>query len=319
MKAVRSELVTVTPQMAEQWLSHANYERQRKRAEWHVNRLAGEMEKGRFVAGTQIHFCLLGGKLKLVNGQHTLAAIARSGIPITLNVLHTQVESEAELGQLYGRHDRHRSRTPHDAFLGMGLAAELELSEQEVNAFASGLKWVLANFRRYSVHHGDVEISTSLDFLAEHMRDYASYARRYFEFVREARHGMKGAFKRSPVVAVGLVTIKHQPDKAKDFWSGCADDDALVRLDPRRALNVFLSKNTSGHGDPVQYIRHVAGAWNKFYESGTLQLLRPGDSGKIGVTIKGTPYKAVDPYSSKGNARETTLRPDQGGLGEVRV
>lgn len=291
MRTPESETAIVTPAMADSWLNHNLYERQRRRAEWHVNRLAIEIEKGRFIAGTQIHFGVLEGKLKLVNGQHTLAAIVEAGIATELTVLKTPVEDEAELGQLYSRHDRHRSRTPHDAFLGMGLSGELDLAELEVNSFGSGLKWVLGGFRRPSVHN-DVEIASSLDHLAHEMREWGEVARKYFECVREAKHGMKAAFRRAPVVAVGLVTMKHQEEKARRFWGGAAEQDGLTRHDPRAALNDFLRSNTSGHGDPIRYIRHVAGAWNKHYENGELQFLRPGDTGKIGVTIRGTPYKA---------------------------
>lgn len=55
-----SEALIVTPCMAEDWLGHAVYEKQRRRAEWHVRRLAVEMERGRFIKGTQIHFGVLG-------------------------------------------------------------------------------------------------------------------------------------------------------------------------------------------------------------------------------------------------------------------
>jgi len=288
---ITDRIVTVTPAMAEEWLSHNLWNRQRKRAEWQVDRLAIEMEKGRFTPGTQIHFGVLNGDPKLVNGQHTLGAIVKYGAPIQLSVLYTDVADEKELGALYGRHDRHRGRTPHDAFLAAGLSHELNLSEQEVNSFGSGLKFVLMDFRRPSVNL-DVEISASVDRLADEMRQWQPAAGMYFEAVREARHGMRGTYRRAPVVAVGLVTFQHQPSLATEFWAGAAGDDALGRNDPRRALNSFLATSTSGHGDPINYMRAVANAWNKFYDRDDLQFLRPGDQGRMGITIKGTPYKS---------------------------
>lgn len=319
MQTPTSETLSVTPKMADNWLNHAIYKRQRRRAEWHVTRLAIEMEKGRFISGTQIHFGVLDGMLHLVNGQHTLAAIVRTGKAVQLTVLKTPVESEEELGQLYGRHDRHRGRTPHDAFLGLGMADRTGLAEQEVNALGTALRYVLNGFRRPSVHT-NVEIATSADVLAEAMETWAESARLYFECVREARHGMKGTFRRGPVVAVGIVTFHHQLAKAHDFWNGAAQDDGLHRLDPRRALNTFLLTNSSGHGDAITYIRNVANAWNKFYDDGELQFLRPSDMGKIGVTIKGTPYKSA----RKKRRTDETSEPDDepmptGSLGEAAV
>lgn len=288
----RSELITVTPQMARGWLEHNNYERQRRRAEWQVDRLVIEMRKERFLPGTQIHFGVLGGQMKLLNGQHTLAAVAKSGLPQSLNVLYTPVETDAELGILYGRHDRGRGRTPHDAFLGMGLSERLNLTDRETNSFGSAVRIVLGGFRVVSVHT-NVEIATSVDLAAETMADWEPAAALYFEAVREARPGMKSAYRRAAVAAVGIVTMRYQEAKATQFWSGAADDDALGRSDPRRTLNDFLAKNAAKVGDRITYARHIASAWNKFYTEDDLTVLRPIDAGKIGITIRGTPFKAL--------------------------
>lgn len=277
--------------MAEDWLNHNVYERQRRRAQWHVDRLAIEMKKGRFIAGTQIHFGLIGKDLKLVNGQHTLAAIVASRQPQQLSVLTTRCDDESELGQIYGRHDRHRGRTPHDAFLGMGLSAELNLPEPEINALGAALKFVLMNFRRVSVTT-NAEVATSIDFLAGEMRKWAPIGAAYFDAVSGAQKGRKGAFRRAPVVAIGIATFRHQEKKAFEFWQGAASDDQLHRDDPRRALNNFLVANSSGYGDVMTYMRTVAGAWNAYYESRELQFIRPIDQGKIGITIRGTPFKS---------------------------
>lgn len=327
MQVIRSDLMLVTPSQAQEWLSQNLYERQRKRAEWQVGRLGRAMEKEEFIAGTQIHFGEWDGHLYLLNGQHTLGGIVRSGQPILLSVLVTRLDSEEQLGQLYGRHDRHRGRTPHDAYAGMGLAERIGLSEVETNAFGSGLKWVLNGFRPLSVHK-NAEIVTSIDYLSDEMIAWQETARRYFEHVRPARFGLKGPFRRALVVAVGLVTIKHQEAKAKLFWEGAAEEDMLTKTDPRKALNVFLIRNTSGHGDSIAYLRNVAWAWNKFYENGELLFLRPGDVGKIGVTIRGTPYKAAKKKPLKPSAVEEVIEEEddlapmpavQGVLGEARV
>ena len=292
MKIPTSEVLIVTPAMAAEWLSGSVWGRQRKRAEWHVNRLSIEITKDRLIAGTQIHFCILDCVAKLINGQHTLAAIVKANKPVVLTVLRTVVANEEEMGHLYGRHDRHRGRTPHDAFLGMDLAGKLDLSEPEVNAFATGLRWIENGFRRISVQV-DPELSGSNDRIADAMVAWAKIGGLYFDAVRDARHGMKAAFRRGPVVAVGLTTFKHQQEKASKFWTAAADEDGLTRNDPRKALIDYLRKTTSGSGDPILYMRNVAAAWNKFYEDGTLTFLRPSDAGKVGITLRGTPYKAV--------------------------
>lgn len=317
------EVAIVDPAKASEWLNTALYERQRRRAEWHVRRLSIEIEKDRLIPGTQIHFCVLDGVAKLVNGQHTLAAIVKANKPVVLTVLRTVVLSEDEMGQFYGRHDRHRGRTPHDALGAMNMAAKLDLAEPEVNAFSTGLRWIESGFRRLSVHT-DPELSGSNDRIAESMMQWGKIAGLYFDAVRNAQHGMKGAFRRGPVVAVGLVTFKHQQDKASRFWSVAADEENLTKNDPRKALNDYLRKTTSSSGDPILYSRNVAAAWNKFYEDGTLTFCRPSDNGKVGITLRGTPYKAIlrkGSVTAEDDADPTlTPRPTQGHLGgEARI
>lgn len=309
MRTPKSEFILVTPAMAEDWLATAVYERQRKRSEWTVKRLLIEIEKGRFVVGSQIHFGLLDGKRKLVNGQHTLAAIAQSGAPMRLTVLTTPVDNEEELGQLYARHDRHRSRTPSDAFAGMNLSGRLDLSTAEVNAFGPALRMVLADFRNLHNNTNNVEVAYSLDYLADHMIEWSEIAGTYFEQVREAGTGLKGAFRRAAVVAVGLVTLKHQPDVAKEFWAGAAANDGLLKLDPRQALVTFLLREGSRTGSATHYARHVAATWNRWFEKGEMQVLRPSDTGRIGLTIRGTPHKAIKRPGSGNKVTEVEERP----------
>lgn len=318
MKSPRSEIITVTPRQAEHWLSTAMFERQRRRAEWHVKRLATEMQEGRFIAGTQIHFGVLDGQMKLVNGQHTLAAVARSGQPVELSVLKTPVASEEELGELYARHDRHKSRKPHDAYVGMGLAEKLDLSEAEVNALGAGLRWMLNDFRKQTVH----EPSMPPDQLGHEMKNWAHVASLYFEAVRDAGHGLKSAFRWAMVVGVGLATFGEQPELAKKFWSQAAKPDNLTKNDPRLVLSLYLAGNGPRKTDPLNFVRMIAATWNKFYEQGEIQIHRPSDSGKIGVTIKGTRFKAKKKVNGNGGRVDEPDRPMptvQGILGEARV
>ncbi len=322
MAKTQSKVVLVTPAMAENWLMHSLFERQRKIASWQVLRLSIEMQNGRFIAGTQIHFGVLDGKNKLLNGQHTLAAIVKFGKPVELTILSTTVENVDHLGLLYGRHDRHRGRTPHDAFAGMALAEKLELSEPEINSFATGLRHVVNDFRRLSVTT-NVEIATSPDYLSAKMEEWSKVARCYFDAVRDARIGLKAAFRRGPVVAIGLATFKHQEEKAKEFWCGAASDDGLLKYDPRRVLNNFLLANSSSHGDVLTYMRNIAGAWNHFFQQEELQFLRPSGMGKLGVTILGTPYKARHragaAVENDDDEKPKASRPVQGELGDVRL
>lgn len=321
MDTPTSGMVFVTPEQAERWISTSNFEHQRRIAPWQVKRLAIEMERGRFIAGTQIHFGVLNGTLKLLNGQHTLSAIARYGKPVALTVLYTPCTMAEELGELYARHDQHRKRTPHDSFVAMGLSEELNLPDMHIVTLGGAVRWINSAFRRVSVLT-DVESATSPELSATAMREYGDAARRYFDAVSIAAAAMQTKFKRVPVVAVGVATFHHAPERAYEFWRNTAMDDQLRRDDPRKALHNFLIGYSSKAGDQLSYIRHVASCWNAFMDGRALQFVRPTDAGKIGVTIRGTPFRSGESGAEvvkKVKARTAQASRPEGTAGERLV
>jgi hypothetical protein len=70
--------------------------------------------------------------------------------------------------------------------------------------------------------------------------------------------------------------------------------------DPCKALADYLLRRTAS-GDPILHAANVAGPWNAHYEGRTLELVRPSSVGKVGITIRGTRFKAIEP--SRGGAR----------------
>ena len=288
-----SETVVVTPDVAENWLAHNLYERQRRLSEFQVQRLSREMEKRRFTEGTPIHFAVLRGRELLINGQHTLTAVSRSGIPQVLTIVRNVTQSDDEVAALYSRHDRHRGRTTHDGFVAMGLGDKYELSASEVNAFSSGLRLLVNGFRKVTTSD-DPELYGSTETMAGHMDQWQEIGRQYFEAVRDAGRGLVGAYRRSAVVAIGLATFTSDKpvEDVAEFWRTAAKNSDLMNDDPRAVLSTFLLSNTVSARQPAAYMRYVARCWNSHYEGKQIKLLRAGDHGKIGVTIAGTDYKA---------------------------
>lgn len=79
----RMERVIVTPEMARTWLSTSN-SRNRHLSNPHVDRMAAAMTNGEWEQTHEgIAFDTDG---ELIDGQHRLAAIARSGVTLTMNV-----------------------------------------------------------------------------------------------------------------------------------------------------------------------------------------------------------------------------------------
>lgn len=80
---MKSEIITVSPEMAKQWLSKVKVNRKMRIK--YVDFLSEEIKKGRFIyTGDPIRFDIEG---YLIDGQHRLSAIIQSNIPVTLSVI----------------------------------------------------------------------------------------------------------------------------------------------------------------------------------------------------------------------------------------
>jgi hypothetical protein len=89
---MRAELVTVTPEMASDLLS--SNENNRRLAPPRVARLAAEIKAGRWqVNGETV---ILSRNRKLLDGQHRLAAVVASGIPVPMLIVYDADESASE-------------------------------------------------------------------------------------------------------------------------------------------------------------------------------------------------------------------------------
>lgn len=88
---MKTEMIKVSPRTAEHWLKESNVDNRRMRG-WWVDALAQEMRLGRFVQNHQgIAFSKSG---RLIDGQHRLAAIVKSGCTVNL-LVSSGVDEEA--------------------------------------------------------------------------------------------------------------------------------------------------------------------------------------------------------------------------------
>lgn len=79
-----AEIVTITPEVAEQWLGANTHNRNLSRM--YIDRLAGAIRRGEWqFNGESIKF---NGDGTLIDGQHRLSAIAKSGVPVAALVVH---------------------------------------------------------------------------------------------------------------------------------------------------------------------------------------------------------------------------------------
>lgn len=290
---VASELVFVTPYQATSWLTHDNYEKQRPLRTSHVEYLSNEIKKGRLIAGTPIHFASDGNRRYLVNGQHTLAAIAHAKMGQLLTVMLTRVSSAQEIAELYFRHDNHLSRTISDAFRALDLVDKIDLTLTEQQWLGSAFYLISEGF----CGKGGAKTRVSRDDLAQGVIRLAKPARRYFDALSGCRSALMKALTRRASVAVGVVTMHYCLDIAPDFWREVAHDDGLKIGDPKKTLSDFLVETGASGGGIIgrrsasspYHCRAIATAWNAFYQGKPLKLIKVFDE-SAEIKILGTPY-----------------------------
>jgi hypothetical protein len=182
--------------------------------------------------------------------------------PLSLH-LHTKrevkpVASEAELAALYATYDN-ESRTLSET--AGPLAKKGDLGKEQVATLLRSVQFLITGFRKASDRQAAaIQSHVMRNQVAD---DWYPYAERYFALTEQAPGNGKAALRRQSVAAVALCTLKHQPERAAEFWHGLAMDDGLRRTDPRKSL---LEKLRSGDGArSIVFLMHaVATAWNAF-------------------------------------------------------
>lgn len=280
---IGNPIQTVSPDQATIWIENNLYARQRALREHRVQELAHLMSRGMFLEGSSITFGILNNRLHLVNGQHTLNAIVRFGQPVELNVQYYTVADEDELATLYTTQDCQLPRSARDNILAHDLPTKFNLNTSNISKFRSGVNMIANEFESGSSRYKAAPGSRSFSIGRENMEDWLPEAQIYFNeiLIGDVPQANYHSFRNATVVAVALLTLRHQPVVAREFWRGAVMDDGLRTGDPRRTLLMHLrdKRKRSSNEDA----RCIATAWNAYFRGDTAQVLRLGSVNDLKV------------------------------------
>ncbi|MBF0115630.1 MAG: hypothetical protein HQM04_11400 [Magnetococcales bacterium] len=286
-----SKQVDVTPEMAGDWLQHNVFSRQRSMRPRHRDALVREIQAGRFLPGTPIHFVRLRNEQLLVNGQHTLSAIEKAGIPVPLLVLISSADTMDEVAEIYSRQDTNLARSVVDSIKARDLHSQIGMSLRQATNVAAAIRFVQGGFRR-----SDGKVCQE-DVLTE-VKTWEEEGNAFFEAIHGGGHDALLLMK-APVLSVALVTFRHQEVKAEEFWRQVAMNDGLRSNDPRKILHEFIDLTRANRGSfnrgskavtPAYVSRAVAVAWNAFFSGSSITRINVVDPDRE-IVLKGTPYK----------------------------
>ena len=312
LSGLSSEHRMVSPEEAKALRAACHYERQRDISQRHVTRLASEMSRGWFLQGTPIWFCVSPDQsMVIVNGNHTLEAIAEAGISVPLTFIYQQVVSDAEIARAYAAFDIQRTRS----WAAAAHAAGLDTNIVEVNKVLAAIGYLVSDF----APQGSKPAVSSRQARFAALEEY----RGAYQVIHAAWHGSpqhnNRVLLRAPVYAVALATARYQPSKAEEFWGGMAFDDGLRSNDPRKVLLRYLHNRSGDASHRRLSVLASSAAWNLFFKGGVTEYLKPQVNSRF--WLLGTPWgrgETIQHPDSKSHHSKVVVGTTVNGRGEKR-
>lgn len=282
---VTSKVERVTPEMAAIWLATDLYEHQRPLRDWHIKEYAVEMGAGRFTPGTTLKFGVLSGRRHLIDGQHRLHAVIAAEIPQTFVVTEIGFATMEDLERAYGREDTGLRRLAREAPYFHSYAERHGFAPADVNKLVAAMPILIRGFQLKSGHHGPVPTER----YAEVAAPLAGPFRSYLAATKHRPRAMARYLALGGVIAVGLVTFRDQPERAKPFWERVAAISGYERGSGEAFLVGFFLEKTFTRLLGAEISRYVARAWTAYYEGESIQVYRTPDLSRP-IRIAGTSY-----------------------------
>lgn len=292
---IREGFQSLSPSDAAAILEHCSYDRQRRIDAMHSETLREMMQRGAWLEKSQIDFGRMpDGKLWLVNGHHRLTAQARSGRTLLWAIAVHDCKSVDDLRTLYYRYDTNvRKRTSENILQGVDFAGQHGLTKQVARSLFDAAP-IIASGMSVGTRNPSLETALARRLTDQRMATaerFVAEASIYQACVDPAPASIKRKLLLPTITAVALVTIRHEPEIAAEFWSGVAENDGLRRGDARATLIQDLTARNGKSGSAHQFLVVAAKAWNAYHSGRLLKIIKV-NAGHT-TKISGTPYEVT--------------------------
>lgn len=287
-------LVKMAPGTAKRILDELNFPGQRSIDSSRVYSHSRNIIKGDWIESFGIDFAALpDGRIWLVDGQHRLLAISQQDIPTPITIRLIEVEGEKDARRVYAGYDQKRSvRTNAQIVDALGLSEETGLSRVMATSVFEAASTIMNNMEPIT---GSANTKKNAEFFLQNNRvaivqEWAKEARIYESIVKKAKKEILRKMRSTGMVAIALYTLRHQPAKAVEFWTGVAENDGLRKNDPRATLVYDLLCRSLVSGSIRQKVQQPSIAWNAWCEGRNLSVIKCLNENAI--TLWGTPIAA---------------------------
>lgn len=281
-------VVLLTPALALEWLEKYRYDRQRGIKKHRRDSYALEMENGKF-GRSIITFHVVNGQRVLTNGQHRASAVLSSGCPIEVEIKYVHCDDWSEVHEDYAIMDGYGVRTVADVHKALGLHAETHLRPYQLQAVTGAAAVLMTGFAldHFSTHI----LAMNKRCLTDGAIEWKDEGFRYFEAIGHPHRDMPVQMLRHrALVAVALVLMRHQTEKAFEFFEGVSKYSHEKGEAPHALAITLTGPRFWGSKAVLEMSRTAARCWNAFFD-GAKPSTRPTQRElKEPILLRGTPY-----------------------------
>lgn len=294
LRFIKEGFVTFTPAQANEVLRQCAYDRQRKIDKLHVATLRELMQSGSWTPKDKLDFAVIDGRLVLVNGYHRMTAQADSGQDIEWTIATHQCADLSDVRGLYFKFDTNvRKRSESNILQGVGFGEQHGILAKTAKALYRAAPIIASGMMVGSVSHrggtaADLRVQRIVNARLEFAEQFVAEAKAIEKLMKPADSRVAGKMMSGGFFAVALVTMKHQPERAHEFWGGLFLNDRLRRGDPRSTLHADMLTRDYKHGVMQQTVVVPTKAWNAFFESRDLKIIKVQQGQQF--RLLGTPY-----------------------------
>jgi len=223
----------VTPEKATEWLGLNTFMSQRALRQNHVKQLSTAILEGNFTTGN-IAFATNAAKTRteLVNGQHQLHAILKTGIPIIANIEVATCESMQDVSQYFSQFDVGAVRSIRDIVKAESDSLSLDWPVRVASMIASAAEYIDDKHK----YRNPDKTKTRYE-RAKRIENLVSEG----NFVNELCAGENARMLcRVPVVVAMIMTFYADQCAATEFWESVRMGTNFNEKDPRRFLRDYL-------------------------------------------------------------------------------
>jgi hypothetical protein len=259
-----------------------NFDHNRKPKNTVINSFADTLENGGFATGSTLRIARNQvGQWVLVDGQHRLLAIAKSGRKTWMMI----IADERAANIAYAKFDNLGTiRTSSDVFVSL-------LGWRAKN-WSSVIAAARIIYNKYSFTDGALKITENeKEGTAETLNAF----RKEIEWVcAQDPKGNSLAITRAPTLSVILSALKYQRDIAEPWFLAAVADDRLAKLSPEKLLSDSFHLSCARYSDRKKVLYLTATIWNLKFTGMTVQRTPQVFFGNERETqwpgIMGTPY-----------------------------